>query len=227
MKLKAEGINRIYFRDGKGKNTFLAVKTTDFEPEEGSFIHIIGRSGSGKTTFINMLAGLLTPSEGKVYLDGEDLYGLPDEKRAELRNRALGIIPQWHTGLVSLTVLENVLAPVAMYKEPSGYIEKARELLRLTGMSELENVYSNELSGGEFRRMSISRALINDPEVIIADEPTGDLDDETTDMVLRLLKSRAEKGATVIMVTHETAALKYADKVYKMENGILKNLLAI
>ena len=221
MILTAEGISRIYFRSGKGTNFFNAVEKTDFQLESGKLTEIIGRSGSGKTSFINMLGGLLTPTEGKVFLDGEDLYALDDNRRSSLRNRKIGIIPQGQTGLGSFTVMENVLAPVAMYGDASSKEDRARQLLETVGIAELEQVYSNELSGGELRRMAIARALINDPEVIIADEPTGDLDDDTTEMVLKLLKGCAEAGAAVLMVTHERAAYSYADAIYRMEKGVL------
>lgn len=221
MKLEAQAISRIFFRKAKGTNFFNAVEKTDFIIEGGTLAEITGRSGSGKTTFINMLAGLLTPSEGKVLLGGEDLYALDDEKRSVLRNNSIGIIPQGQTGLGSLSVMENILAPAAMYGHAAGKETRAKELLEMMGIADLENVYSNELSGGELRRMAIARALINDPQIIIADEPTGDLDDEATVMVLNLLKSYAAKGAAVVMVTHENTALDYADRIYRMEKGIL------
>ena len=221
MILKTEGISRIYFRGGKGTNFFHAVEKTNFQLEEGKLTEIVGRSGSGKTTFINMLGGLLTPSEGKVLLDGEDIYALDDDKRSALRNRSIGFIPQGQTGLGSFTVMENVLAPVAMYGDSSEKMGRGRELLKMVDIEDLEDVYSNELSGGELRRMAIARALINDPAIIIADEPTGDLDDDTTEMVLKLLKGCAEGGAAVLMVTHERAALEYADIIYRMEKGVL------
>lgn len=221
MILTAEGISRNFFRNGKGTNFFCAVEPTDFQLEEGKLTEIVGRSGSGKTTFINMIGGLLTPTDGKVFLNGEDLYALEEDRRSVMRNRLIGIIPQGQTGLGSFTVLENVLAPVAMYKDPSLKKNRAVELLKLMEIDDLENVYSNELSGGELRRMSIARALINEPEIIIADEPTGDLDDDTTEMVLKLLKGCAEAGAAVLMVTHERAALSYADILYRMEKGVL------
>ena len=221
MILKAEGVSRNFFRNGKGTNFFQAVSPTDFVLEPGKLTEIVGRSGSGKTTFINMLAGLLTPTQGKVILNGQDIYALDDDKRSVLRNRSIGFIPQGQTGLGSFTVMENVLAPVAMYGDPKGKKALAEELLRKMDIAGIEDVYSNELSGGELRRMSIARALINEPEIIIADEPTGDLDDDTTEMVLKLLKSRAQAGASVLMVTHERDALAYADMIYRMEKGVL------
>ena len=222
MRLEATGISRIFFRNGRGTNYFNAVEPTDFTLRQGKLTEIIGRSGSGKSTFINMLAGLLTPSEGKVLIDGEDLYAMDDGARSILRNRSIGMIPQGQTGLASLTVLENVLAPSAMYGDPSRRRELASELLELVGIPDLEDVYANELSGGELRRMSIARALINEPQIVIADEPTGDLDDETTELVLKLLRDRADRGSSVLMVTHERSALSYADFVFRMEKGVLR-----
>lgn len=221
MQLRAEEISRMYYRNGNHTNYFYAVEKTDFLLEEGTVTEIIGRSGSGKTTFSNMLCGLLTPSAGKVLLDGQDLYAMDDSARSRLRNQAIGVIPQGQTGLPSLTVLENVLAPVGMYGDSSKKEDRAHELLGLVGIEDLYDVYSTELSGGELRRMSIARALINDPQIIIADEPTGDLDDETTEMVLRLLRQLADDGASVLMITHEKDALEYADIVYRMEKGVL------
>lgn len=221
MRLTAEKITRDFLRAGKGTNIFTAVAPTDFELPEGQLTEITGRSGSGKTTFTNMLAGLLTPTGGRVLLGGEDLYKMDDDERSLLRNKSIGMIPQGQTGLQSLTVLENVLAPAAMYGSAEGSREKAMELLEMTGIADLADVYSNELSGGELRRLSIARALINDPEIIIADEPTGDLDDETSEMVMRLFRKCADEGASVLMVTHEKAALDYADSVWRMEKGIL------
>lgn len=222
MKLTAEKIGRMYFRSGRDTNFFYAVQSIDFEPEEGKVTVITGRSGSGKTTFINMLCGLLTPSCGKVMLDGKDIYALSDRERSLLRNRSFGIIPQGQTGLQCLTVAENVLLPVSMYGKAGEKEDKAKKLLEMLGIDDLWDVYSNELSGGELRRMSVARALINDPGIIVADEPTGDLDGDTTVLVMELLKKRSENGAAVIIVTHDKDVMPYADTVYTMEKGVLK-----
>lgn len=222
MKLTAEKIGRMYFRSGRDTNFFYAVQSNDFEPEEGKVTVITGRSGSGKTTFINMLCGLLTPSCGKVMLDGKDIYALSDRERSLLRNLSFGIIPQGQTGLQCLTVAENVLLPVSMYGRAGEKEDKAKKLLEMLGIDDLWDVYSNELSGGELRRMSVARALINDPGIIVADEPTGDLDGDTTVLVMELLKKRSENGAAVIIVTHDKDVMPYADTVYTMEKGVLK-----
>ncbi len=221
MLLKAEGVRRDFLRNRGATNVFTAVAPTFFTLAEGELTEILGRSGSGKTTFINMLSGLLTPTDGRVLLDGADLYAVSDSERALLRNRHIGVIPQGHTGLSGLTVLENVLAPAAMYSSSGDKRGCALELLEAMGISDLADVFSNELSGGENRRMSIARALINDPEIIIADEPTGDLDEESTSDVLRLLRKCADEGASVLMVTHDADAVRMADRVYRMDRGVL------
>ena len=220
MILKAEGICKKFFRNGKGTNYFTAVEPTDFTLYPNKLTAVMGRSGSGKTTFINMLSGLLTPSEGKVFLGDIDIYAADDASRSRLRCGHIGMIPQGHTGLQSLTVLENVLAPSRIYGKEDK-TERAMELLGKMGIADLSEVYSNELSGGELRRMAIARALINSPEVIIADEPTGDLDDKSTALVMELLKSLAESGTAVLIVTHDRQAAEYADTVLTMDNGRL------
>jgi putative ABC transport system ATP-binding protein len=221
VKLLCEGISRRFFRNGKNTNFFNAVEKTFFELPEGAVTEIVGRSGSGKTTFANILSGLLTPTEGVLLIDGVDFSSLPDEKRSQFRNKNIGIVPQGQTGLSSLTVLENVLAPAFMYGDGKEKESLAKELLSQMDLFELCDVYSNELSGGELRRMSIARALINSPKIIIADEPTGDLDDDTTRLVLSLFRKKADEGASVLIVTHEHDALQYADQIYRMEKGVL------
>ncbi len=222
MKLTAKGISRRFFRNARNSNYFYAVEKTDLDLEEGKITVLIGRSGSGKTTLINMLAGVLTPTEGSVMLDGQDIYKLSDTDRSITRCRHIGYIPQGQTGLQSLTVLENVLAPSIMYPSNSDQTKYAHELLNAMRIDDLSDIYSNELSGGELRRMSIARALINSPEIIIADEPTADLDNDTTSLVLGLFRQLADNGASVLIVTHESDVLSYADRVCKMDKGILK-----
>lgn len=220
MELRAEGVSRRYFRESRGSNVFYAVKETNLVLAAGTLTEITGRSGSGKSTLLHMLAGLLAPTAGRVLLGDTDIYALDDEARSRLRNEKLGIVPQGHTGLRSLTVLENVTLPCMMYGEAVPD-DKALALLERVGIAHLKDAYPNELSGGEMRRMSIARALIKNPPVLLADEPTGDLDDENTHAVLRLLRQSADEGAAVLLVTHEREAERYADSVYRMNDGIL------
>lgn len=220
MNITAEKISRQYFRKTHDSNVFLAVKETDFELKAGTLVEITGRSGGGKSTMLNMLAGLLEPTSGKVLYDDTDIYALGDEERSRFRNQNIGIIPQGQTGLHSLTVLENVLLPCTMYGD-SADEKRARELLEKVGIANLADSYPNELSGGEMRRLSIARAMLKSPGVILADEPTGDLDDENTHAVLGLLRDAAREGAAVLLVTHENEAAAYADSVYIMDGGRL------
>ena len=221
MELRAEGVSRRFFRGSGEANFFYAVQKSDFTLPAGSLTEITGRSGSGKSTLLNLLAGLLEPSEGKVYLDGIDLYSLGDGPRSELRNRSIGIVPQGQTGLHSLTVLENVKLPFLLYGETASD-EAALELLERFDIAGLRDAYPNELSGGEMRRLAIARALIRKPSVLLADEPTGDLDDENTRTVLSQLRRAADEGTAVLLVTHEREAAAYADGIYRMERGVLR-----
>lgn len=220
MILRAEGASRRYFRAGTGTNVFYALQKTDLTVEAGKVIEITGRSGGGKSTLLNVCAGLLEPTEGKVFLDNTDIYALDDVKRSALRAESVGVIPQGQTALKNLTVLENVLLPCNMYGI-TGKEQDAVQLLEKVGIAHLKDAYPTELSGGEMRRLSIARAMIRDPGVILADEPTGDLDDENTKEVFRLLRIAADNGCAVLLVTHEKEAADYADLVYRMDAGVL------
>lgn len=220
MQLRAEGASRHFFRGSGSANYFYAVEKTDFVLPAGKLTEITGRSGSGKSTLLNMLAGLLAPTEGKIFLDGTDLYSLDDGALSSLRNRSIGVIPQGQTGLHSLTVLENVLLPCAMYGDAPDE-RRALELLERVGIAKLRDACPNELSGGEMRRLALARALMRDPPVLLADEPTGDLDDENTTAVLKLLRQCADAGSAVLLVTHEREAAAFADTIYIMQEGRL------
>ena len=219
MILKAENISKKFPRKLKEANFFYAVNPLDFTLEQGKVTEIIGRSGSGKTTLLNMLSGLLSPSDGSVMLDENDIYSLPDKELSALRNEHFGVVPQGHTGLENLTVLENVLLPYALYHKDNGAEKKAFELLERVDILNLAEAYPSELSGGEVRRLAIARALIMNPEFVFADEPTGDLDDENTESVLQLFRELADDGTAVLLVTHEAEAKKIADIIYKMNSG--------
>ncbi len=227
MILRAEQISKKYERATKMASHFEAVSPLDLSLESGKFIEITGRSGSGKSTLLYMLAGVLTPTKGKVFFgetDSEnltDLYSLSDKELSILRNKYFGVIPQGQTGLYALNVLQNILSPAAIYGDTKGYEQKALELMEKVGIEKLCHAKMSELSGGEMRRMAIARALILNPQIIFADEPTDDLDDENTTTVLQLLRNIADEGKTVFLVTHEQSAKNYADIIYKMDAGIL------
>ena len=221
MKLTAQSIKKDFPRKGKSSNYFTAVQTLDFEMESGKVVEITGRSGSGKSTLLNMLAGMLTPTAGKVLLDDIDLYALDEKALARLRNEKIGLIPQGHTALLSLTVLENVLLPSILYSRETPPEERARKLLTDVGLGALMDARPNELSGGELRRMAIARAMLMQPDILLADEPTAGLDSENIIGALSLLRSAADNGASVLLVTHESEAAEFADEVYVMDNGKL------
>ena len=222
MKLMAEGIRRDFFRSGKNTNIFTAVQKTDFTLLEGCMTVIVGRSGSGKTTFIQMLSGLLTPTEGKVTADNTDLYLLSDKERSAFRNRHIGIIPQGQTGLQRFTVLENVLLPVEMYGKADDKKDKALQLLEAVEIGALADVYAGELSGGELRRMAIVRAMIHEPQILIADEPTGNIDPERSFEIMKMLSAINKKGTTVLIVTHEHELVKaFGGRILKIADGAI------
>ena len=219
--LKANQLTMRYFRKTGRANHFFAVKGANLELHPGEVAVLTGRSGSGKTTLLHMLAGLLTPTEGKVWLDDADLYALPDAALSRLRNQKIGVIPQGRSAVDALTVLENVLLPRQLRGE-AGDRDAALSWLDALGIADLADARPAELSGGELRRMAIARALAADTEVILADEPTGDLDDENTERALMLLKSAAVKRRkAVLLVTHDREALPYGTRLYRMENGTL------
>ena len=221
MKLTAQSIKKDFPRAGKSSNYITAVQTLDFEMEPGKVVEITGRSGSGKSTLLNMLSGMLTPTSGKVFLDDTDLYALDEKALARLRNEKIGLIPQGHTALLSLTVLENVLLPSILYSRGTPPEDRARELIADVGLETMINAKPNELSGGELRRMAIARAMLIRPGILLADEPTAGLDNENVIGVLSLLRSAADNGAGVLLVTHEIEAAEYADEVYTMDSGKL------
>lgn len=224
MLLIAESISRQFLRKREGTNVFTALEKTDFSLAEGKVTVINGRSGSGKSTMLNILAGLLSPSTGRVTLDGRDIYALNDIERSKIRNENYGIVPQGQSALYSLNVIENILLPytVSGAKVPEEVKKRADELCDMLDITDIKNVLPSELSGGEIRRMAIARAMIREPGIIFADEPTGDLDDSNTKKVLDFFKDRAALGCSVLLVTHDPAALEYADVLYSMDAGILK-----
>ena len=219
MEIRAEGVARRFFRNGRNTNYFYAVRKTDFTLKGGTVAAVAGRSGSGKTTFANLLGGLLRPTEGSVLYDGRDLFEMDEKARSRFRAANVGFVPQGLSALQNLTVLENVTLPACF--GGGGDRERAMALLGELGIADLADVYAGELSGGEARRMSIARALLPAPGLIIADEPTGDLDPASTTAALGLLRKAAENGAGVLIVTHDPAAVGACDLVYAMENGVL------
>ena len=214
--LRAENISRIYCQNAVSLQALHSVSVTI---QKGEFVAILGRSGSGKSTLLNILAGLDKPSEGKVYIDGTDIFHLSEEKRTLLRREKIGFIFQAYELLHSLTVIENIRLPELT--KDAQYIE---ELLDALKIRQYEKSYPDQLSGGEQQRVAIARALINHPPILFADEPTGNLDSKTERIVIDLLKNLAEKYETsILMVTHNENLVKDADRVIRLEDGEIVN----
>ena len=171
-----------------------------------------------------MLAGLLKPTQGKIWLDDTELYSLSDRELSKLRNRFIGIVPQSRSVLDTLTVMENILLPATIY-ETAMQRDLVEEWIKTLNIHHLKEVRAAELSGGELRRTAIARTLCMHPPVILADEPTGDLDDENTDLVFRCFRKAAEENAAVLIVSHETDALKFADHAFRMDGGVVTELM--
>ena len=221
MMIKAENISRRFFRKSGSANYFWAVSPLSLEIPEGEMTVLMGRSGSGKTTLLNILSGLLAPTEGRVWLEDTDLYSLNDRALSRLRSEKIGVIPQGCSAIDTLTVQENILLPAQLCGKRLP-VESALQWMERLGILLLRDARPAELSGGELRRMAIARALAQNPDVVFADEPTGDLDDENTHRVLSAFQACAhEQKKTVFVVTHENDALQYADRIYKMDGGRL------
>lgn len=228
MKLSANAISKNFNRIRKNSNVFTAVHETTISLVPGKLYVVSGHSGSGKSTLLNMLSGLLAPSSGNVLLDEKDIYGLKDEELSLLRNQNMGFLPQGQTAIYSLNVLENILVPYTLHgsrikhdKEYEAAEEFAFYLLEQVGLADLATAMPSELSGGEIRRMAIARAMIRKPAFIFADEPTGDLDKDNTQTILKLFRAQADRGSGIFLVSHDTEAFDYGDTLYEMNNGVL------
>ena len=221
MILEATGLSKEFARARGGKRVFTAVHPMDFGLDERQLTVISGHSGSGKSTLLTMLAGFLTPTAGHVRVEGTDLYSLRDEERSRLRNARIGLVPQGNTALRALSVLDNVLLPSILYATDEAPAGRARELLDAVGLTDLADAKPTELSGGELRRMAIARALLMEPSIVLADEPTAGLDSANATAVLTLLRDAANAGAAVLVVSHEADARHFADRGYTMEDGHL------
>ena len=220
MLITAQNITKSYQRKGRSKSSVQVLSNTDLSIEGGKVYVILGRSGSGKSTLLNILSGLLSSSTGTVRYDDTDIYSLTDGELSQLRCKRVGYIPQGQSAVATLTVRENVLLPTAVIGAKND-TAKADSLLEQFGLADLRDARPDELSGGELRRLAIARALINSPDVIFADEPTNDLDEENSRLVFEQLRSAAQSGAAVVIVSHELFAQEFADTVYRMQQGSL------
>jgi len=207
-----------------GTETIRAVDNVNLRVEDGEFISIVGHSGSGKTTLLSLMGGLTRPDSGTVVIDSTDLWAISDNELSEFRNRKINFIYQFASLIPTLNVLENVLLPTAFGSGGESYEEYARELIEMVGLSDKLDAYPSQLSGGQQRRVAIARAFINRPEIILADEPTGDLDEETEAEIMKLFhRMNEEKKTTFIIVTHSSDIARECKKQYRMSHGVLSS----
>lgn len=214
--LKIENLTKIY---GKGENEVRALDNVSFSIEKGEFVAIIGPSGSGKSTLLHILGGVDRPTSGKVYMDGQDVYEQNEEQLAIFRRRYVGLIYQFYNLIPVLNVVENMTLPVLM---DGRKVDNARlsELINILGLDKRLNNLPNQLSGGQQQRVSIGRALMNTPAVVLADEPTGNLDSKNSQEIMQLLKESNKKfNQTLIVITHDENVALQADRVISVEDG--------
>lgn len=219
--LKAENLSKTY---GKGETRVEALKGVSFSVLKGEFVSIVGPSGSGKSTLLNLLGALDKPSSGSVLLDGMNIFQMNEEGQAIFRRRNIGFIFQAYNLVPELNVVENIILPLLLdYKKPNmHYID---ELLDILGLAERKHHLPNQLSGGQQQRVAIGRALAARPAIILADEPTGNLDTKNSREVIDLMKLSIERyNQTLIMITHNQNYAAYADRVFKVEDGVLTEL---
>ena len=214
--LKVENLTKVY---GKDTTKVVALDNVSFSIKKGEFVAIVGASGSGKSTLLHIIGGVDRPTSGKVYIDGKDIFKFNDDKLAIFRRRQVGLIYQFYNLIPILNVEENIMLPLSL--DNREVLEDVlNDLLKLLGLQNRRSHLPNELSGGQQQRTSIGRALITNPTIILADEPTGNLDTKSSDEIVALLKkSNKELKQTIIMITHNMEIAKEADRVIKIEDG--------
>ncbi len=214
--LKTERLCKYY---GTGENQVQAVKNADIAVKKGEFTAIVGKSGSGKSTLLHLLGGLDTPTSGTVWMGGKNIYSLKEEELAVFRRRKIGFIFQAFNLVSSINVWENIVLPIGLDGKDvdEGFV---KDIIRTLGMEQKIHNLPNTLSGGQQQRVAIARALASKPDVILADEPTGNLDSKTSDEVVGLLKNSAQKyGQTLVMITHDQDIAQIADRILVIEDG--------
>lgn len=214
--LKVENLTKVY---GKGETKVTALDNISFKVDKGEFVAIVGASGSGKSTLLHLIGGVDRPTSGTVYIDGKDIYKFNDDELAIFRRRQVGLIYQFYNLIPILNIEENITLPLDLDNREVNK-RKLDELIRLLGLNDRRTHLPNELSGGQQQRTSIGRAMITSPAIILADEPTGNLDSKSSDEIVELLKkSNRDYKQTIIMITHNMDIAKEADRIIKIEDG--------
>ncbi len=218
--IELKGLSKTYTVSG---SLIKAVLPLDLTIQQGEFVSIVGHSGSGKSTFLGLVGGIMRPDTGTVNIDGKNVWAYSDRDLSKLRNEEFGFVYQFASLIPTLTAIENVLLPTVFGKEKKS--AEAVKLLQLVGLGDKADRYPSELSGGEQQRVAIARAFINDPAIILADEPTGDLDEETEAEIMAFFETiNKEKNVTMIMVTHSSEIALRAAKRFRMKQGALEQL---
>lgn len=214
-------VNHLYKSYQTGTVTYEVLKDVSFEVKRGEFVAVMGSSGSGKTTLLNCISCFIPHDKGEILLDGKDLSKLKERQIAKVRNEKLGFVFQDFMLLDGLTVFENVCIPKVIREEPYRKMEeKAKELLAMFGIEQIKDKYPAEISGGQKQRTAVARALMNEPLLILADEPTGNLDSRSSEAVIKaFLEAKRKLGATTFMVTHDSFSASYCDRVIVMKDG--------
>ncbi|HHW03663.1 MAG TPA: ABC transporter ATP-binding protein [Thermoanaerobacterales bacterium] len=219
--LRVESLSKTY---GEGETRVVALRDVSFSVSKGEFVLVVGPSGSGKTTLLNLIGALDTPTSGRVFIDGRDIFTMKEEELSVFRRRNIGFVFQAYNLVPELNVEENIILPLLLdYKKPDRqYID---ELLDLLGLSDRKRHLPNQLSGGQQQRVAIGRALASRPAIILADEPTGNLDSKNSREIVNLMKLSVEKyKQTLIMITHNPNFAALADRIFNVEDGIVTEL---
>lgn len=218
MKLKTLNLKKKYIRNGK---EFYAVDDVSIELNKGEMMGIVGHSGCGKSTLLNMIAGILKPTEGEIFIDDVNIVTQNQRELAKIRQNTLAYVLQGYSLLSNFTIVQNLCMPLYLAGNKNVDVNKATEILESVGLKHLINSYPSSLSGGEQRRVAIARALMQNPKIIIADEPTSNLDYENGVKVMEILKKASQDGVAILISTHEQEFYHYLDHKYKMEKGCI------
>ena len=220
--IKTENLRKVYFLE---EEKIEALKGINITVKKGEMVALMGPSGSGKSTLLHLLGGIDVPTEGKVFINDFDIFSLDDKKLSVFRNKHIGFVFQFHYLLPEFTVLENVMLPVQIYNKRDAK-EKAERILRLLGLEHRLNHKPTQISGGEQQRTAIARAVVNEPDIILADEPTGNLDSENAHNVMNIFKEMNKKdNVSIVIATHDPEIAEYCDRIFYLKDGQIQDII--